>query len=195
MIASLRRTRVIAPPSPRTVLALLLWCVGSIVIGVAASAIGTPVFVARYVIGSLPPLLLLAAIGIAGLIRGPATFVAALAVAVGVASIGLATAMPQRPEDWRSAIAYLRANLRPADCLLVPDDLAANVIAYYFRPLPACFDDAASAGFQPSQITGPRVLAIVVGSKGGTVATLPPPWKETGSVPFRGIRVATFARE
>jgi len=195
VIASLRRTRVIAPPSPRTVLALLLWCVGSIVIGVAASAIGTPVFVARYVIGSLPPLLLLAAIGIAGLIRGPATFVAALAVAVGVASIGLATAMPQRPEDWRSAIAYLRANLRPADCLLVPDDLAANVIAYYFRPLPACFDDAASAGFQPSQITGPRVLAIVVGSKGGTVATLPPLWKETGSVPFRGIRVATFARE
>jgi len=178
--------------SGRVTIALLLWCLGPLVIGVAASAVGTPVFVARYIIGSLPALLLLAAIGftVPGVRRN-----AGILAAIAVACFCLATAMPVRPEDWRSAIAYVKANLQSSDCLLVPDDLAANVIAYYFRPPPACFADAARADFQLAEIAAPRIVAIVVGSKGNTIATPPPPWQDTGAAAFRGIRVVTFARQ
>lgn len=55
---------VTSPDVPRSVLVLLVWATLPIAVSIAASVVSTPIFFHRFIIGSLPPIALLTAIGL-----------------------------------------------------------------------------------------------------------------------------------
>ncbi len=94
-----------------------------------------PLFHPRYLIGSLPALMLLAAAGQAGLrsrtVAGLATMSALLLSAAGVAS----WYRRQGGENWRDAVAFIRESAQPGEgVVLVPFYLSSAFDYYAERP-------------------------------------------------------------
>lgn len=94
------------PPLPARVVAknLLLpaWAFGPIVLGYLISVTVEPIFIARYLLGSLPAILILAAIGLSRLTTSMPAAAATMAVVAGVT--WFAGSGPGPRDDWRGAI-------------------------------------------------------------------------------------------
>ena len=115
-------------------LALVMMWLGVPVLGSLAMSIVQPVFLARYLIIALPPLIILASIGISTL----TTPLRALAVAVIVALSAFSlhsyyTADYKNEEDWRRATAYVLANSRSGDQVLFLTRYGRRPFEYYAR--------------------------------------------------------------
>jgi mannosyltransferase len=129
-----------AEPSPfprhETLAILLLWGFGPLLAGYVGSLLFEPILIARYLIGSLPALLLLLAIGFCRLPRSPLSLVAFIGLGLAALSSHFLFWPPVR-DDFRGVAIDLAQQLRPGDCLLMkPDSL--NALSYYYRRDFAC---------------------------------------------------------
>ena len=137
--------RTPAVPQSRDAIAILLaWSVLPLVMAIIASILVEPVVHQRYLIGSLPALILLASLGIASAVRSaPAALLASAAVLL-LTILTLAFVSPANRADWRSAAAYVKSSVTPTDCIILADTafLKDNqnlaVWNYYFRSAGAC---------------------------------------------------------
>lgn len=116
----------------RDVAVLCVWIVAPIAISIIASILSTPIFLDRYVIGSLPPLLLLSAFGLTKYIKD--WRIAILSTAV-IAIASLVLLRYQSPyyvkADLRSVAAFLNDRELPTDCVLVVPGFFTVVLDYY----------------------------------------------------------------
>jgi mannosyltransferase len=111
---------------------LTAWLVVPVVLDFTVSKLGHPLFVTYYLIVVLPPFLLLAALGVLRLPRGPAAAIA-LGLLVAFSAVGI-RAWYARPslEDYRGATRYLLANERREDGIIdYPTETVSFGIAYY----------------------------------------------------------------
>ncbi|MEJ0097928.1 MAG: glycosyltransferase family 39 protein [Bauldia sp.] len=178
------------------------WCLGPIVIGIAISALTTPVFYSRYVIASLPAAALLAGIGCASLVAGWASLAAVAAIAGAVSFYAFTTGGPGPREEWRAVSAFLAARLAPGTCVLTDEYIQVKMIAYYHPDPSACVlaadalppDKSIPPG--PSGIATSRVFALMVWGDRKAIAALPtPPWTPGGPpTEFGVIRIVPMAR-
>ena len=136
---------------------LAAWLAVPVVLSFAASFI-QPMFLSRYLLVSLPALVLLAA---RGLTKLPSPALLAALVAAACAS-GLQVSdwygAPAR-EDWRAATRYVLASTHPGDAVLYYPTYAQTPFGYYER-----MDGARAGGpaaTHPQPDTNPRVWLVV----------------------------------
>jgi mannosyltransferase len=123
------RTR---PQSPALPLLLSL-SVAPLLLAWVASWIATPVVFDRYLIGSLPAIVILAAVGAT---RWPLPRMGMAALGLAVVAACWWSFVPYSPApryDWRSATAYVGEHLRPGDCVIVNPAYDAWTWNYYRR--------------------------------------------------------------
>ena len=147
----------------RTYWPLLAWIVGPIAAGLVISLVAVPIFVGRYLIGSLPALLLLAALGMAHLACRPA-WSAKLAAAflLVVAAAGNLSFVQAPRGDWRTAAAYLDVRLKDSDCVLVYPAYQAYPLNYYLRQPYCTIPSPSSTGLDLRSIGAERLFAVLV---------------------------------
>jgi mannosyltransferase len=115
-------------------LALVMMWLGVPVLGSLAMSIVQPVFLARYLIVALPPLIILASIGISTLTTPSRALAVAIIVALSAFSLhSYYTADYKNEEDWRRATAYVLANSRPGDQALFLTRYGRRPFEYYAR--------------------------------------------------------------
>jgi mannosyltransferase len=109
------------------------WLVVPILAALLISATVRPVFVPRYLIVSLPPLLVLVGVGLAGLGR-PGWTLAALGLVVALslpAAAAAYTHQPEREEDFRGLTGYILANAEPGDAVVAYRPSGRTALDYY----------------------------------------------------------------
>jgi hypothetical protein len=110
---------------------------------VLAISLKQPLLVPRYLIGCLPPLVLLAAIGVEQ-VHPTALRVAAVSVIVALALSAVLEyyrgLSQYYKDDWRSATNYLLDNTRRGDTVLIYRAYGRLPLAYYLRQRPAPFN-------------------------------------------------------
>lgn len=148
-----------AAPTPRETLAfLLVWAILPMLAGIVLSLAVQPMLISRYLIGSLPALLVLIAIGFLRLPRSRTGYLGlaamGLAVLIGFFAYGL------RPrDDFRGIAAALQDELRPGDCLVMIPEAAIALQYYYREPLPCL---ATFRTIDDIQVTGKRLVLLDV---------------------------------
>lgn len=120
----------VKPPISERLWLLTTWIALPLLAGITLSLLIEPMLVSRYLIGTLPAMLLLIAIGFA---RADRLMLGGLAIA---ALTGLYFA-PEPRDDLRGVAAVLSAELGPTDCLMTTID-GANGLTYYHREPIAC---------------------------------------------------------
>ncbi|HVR06250.1 MAG TPA: glycosyltransferase family 39 protein [Solirubrobacteraceae bacterium] len=108
------------------------WLVGPVLLVFVVSRLGHPLFVTYYLIIVLPAFLLLAALGVARLPRGPAT-IAAVVLLVALSAVGMRDWYRSPSfESYRAATRYILAGANPADGIVgYPAKTVGYGIAYY----------------------------------------------------------------
>ena len=160
---------------------IVLGCLafGPLLIGYAVSQVTTPILVARYLIGSLPALIALAAIGYGRL--GSSTPRLALQLALIGGLMAPATAeveYPRHPEDWRSLASNLKATVASDDCLMIAVPFIFRALQYYGTKKPDCFFNSVEEAVEHGD-SKHRLIAIVSHFPGGVgkmKAALPGTW-------------------
>ena len=141
-----------------------------IVLGLLISLVSTPIFLSRFLIGSLPPLLLAGAYGLSRFATGRAGF-----GVMGILSVVILTpsyvsyltegwrgiyAIPR--EDWRGVSAMLAERLRPSDCVLVYQSYMINPLSYYYRKqLPCLLLPKSGTNLEVQNIVGGRLFVVL----------------------------------
>jgi 4-amino-4-deoxy-L-arabinose transferase-like glycosyltransferase len=159
----------------RDVILLGVWIAAPVAIGILASILWVPILLDRYVIGSLPPLLLLSAFGWTKYAKGwqGAILLTAVVTTAGLAllfhdpchfaecregdlerpnlsSEGWAAGLEYK-EDWRGVASLLKERERPTDCVLVVPDRVGVPLNYYSRNL-SCELGALKVADLPTEI-------------------------------------------
>jgi uncharacterized membrane protein len=133
--AALLAGAAIAPRANlRATLVLLAWIIGPFAVALIASLVATPILLGRYLIGELPALAMLAALGMAHIATNAkwwARIVAVLLLAV--APIANLTNVSRPRDDWRTVGGYLQTRLEDSDCVLVYPAWQADALSYYIR--------------------------------------------------------------
>jgi 4-amino-4-deoxy-L-arabinose transferase-like glycosyltransferase len=183
----------------REVLVLYVWILAPIAIGIVASILSTPVFLDRYLIGSLPPLFLLAAFGWtkhAKDWRGVVSLAAVFAIA------GLVLSRYQDPyyvkDDLRSVASFLDGREQAGDCVLVVPAYNAGPLDYYRRNS-TCQWGALKITDLPSTISASVLFGIFEAPGYPNSAAIVNElrkrgWHELDQTDFRGVRVVSFTR-
>jgi hypothetical protein len=177
----------------RDVVLLCAWIVVPVVLGVLT----TPVILLRYVIGSLPPLLLLSAFGWTRYAKAWQVPILAM-VMIAMAGVDLQHYHYfGHKDDWRDVASFLKERARPTDCVLIIPYWEAAVLDYYrrdsiclWRPmkpgdLPA--EMPTSALFGVFHIQGQDSTPYVDELRRGG-------WHDFDRTDFRGLQVVTFSR-
>ncbi|MEJ0012506.1 MAG: glycosyltransferase family 39 protein [Bauldia sp.] len=173
---------------------VLAWMLGPVVIGIAISLVSTPIFIGRYIIGSLPAFLLLASVGLSRFVDGWRSATAVALVVAFTITLGLAYGRPAPHEDWRRAAPYLASHVGTDGCVLVPDAGYARVLSYYLKqPLPCVID---ASRLPPGGLQGNFVIVAMSGGANRKIlsALSPPTWQNGDVVSFQGIIVIPFRR-
>jgi len=171
-------------------LLVLAWLVLPVIAATAISLVGTPILYDRYLIGCLPALLLLAGVGLSRFVTRFSTGLAATAVAVAIAILGVAFGTPSPRENWRGLSAYIAANLHPGDCVLFVDRDGAQAVEYYLRK-PFC--ELYPATFATTVAS--HVIAVSAGNYAALDAALSSPdWRTGQPVQFNAIAAIPMTR-
>lgn len=148
-------------PRPVTALVLLgAWAAGPLLAGIVLSLAVQPLLVQRYLIGSLPALLLIAGLGFARL--------SGLARPVGLGILGLAGLSsylwfwPPARTDFRALSRALEERLGPGDCVLMWQP-AVIALEHYLGKSPGCLL-ATTGGYADIDLSGrsPRRLFVLL---------------------------------
>ena len=122
---------------------LLAWLFGPLFLSLVASLISQPILSGRYVIGSLPAWLVLAAMGFWRLYRVkriPALVFAAILAGIPIrATAILWLHPPQWNEDTRGVVATDVAQAQPDDCVFASNNDVGFQMRFYLRKPPACY--------------------------------------------------------
>jgi hypothetical protein len=126
-------------PLAAACLILAVAAITPILIGIGLSMTIRPILIARYVIGSLSPLLLLAALGYARFATGWRTIVWIIVGLATVCALGPMSyaGMGQR-DGWRDVAAYLKNKRHGDDCLIVFIGSSVTPLEYYYGPIKGC---------------------------------------------------------
>jgi uncharacterized membrane protein len=148
----------------RASIVFLLWAVVPVGLVLIESLISTPVFLARYLIGALPAVATLGAIGIAYLLnrqKWPTTVAAVVILAAAI--IGNLRYLTATRDDWRAAAAYLRGRLQDSDCVLVYPGSDIVPLHYYLRTEFCTFLPplGSIAKFDVQTIKAPRTFVVL----------------------------------
>ena len=182
--------------APALTIVLVAWALLPAVIGYAISAATTPILVARYLIASLPAILILAGAGMARL----ATNRKALAIVAFGSALIVVPAININPgprSDWRNAALAFDSAIRAGDCVVIFGDNGYNALSYYYHQPIGCIRFTASpAGVDPDEIPSDRVLFLLYSSGGRDVLDRfkAPLWTMVREEPFRGVDLAIMAR-
>ena len=150
-----------------TVVLLLAWAVVPIALGIAASIAVTPIFIDRYLMGSLPAILLLASLGLSRFVKSIRDCLIAIAISIIVLGISVAFYSPAPQRDWRSATAFLSANLGPRDCVHSNIWGGYMPLQYYHRQhIPCLTSFGLHMPFDQNELAGADRIFVV--SKTGT---------------------------
>jgi mannosyltransferase len=146
----------------RVSVVLLIWAVAPVGLTLIKSLISTPIFVARYFIGALPPLVTLAALGMAHLLsrpKWPAKVAAAVVLAAVI--IGNLRYLTAPRDDWRTVAAYLQARLQNSDCVLVYPAFNIGPLRYYLRREFCAILPTSIAEINGQAIGAARIFAVL----------------------------------
>lgn len=150
-------------PRTRALWILSLWAAGPVAAGVVISLVTVPILIPRYLIGSLPPILILASIGFARIASDRWALAAVAAVVLVAGSTGAVSGGgPKRP-DWRGVGKLMEAQLGPDDCVVIYRAVASRVFPYYYdREIPCLVKvHTGSAGdVDPAAIVSDRVFLV-----------------------------------
>jgi mannosyltransferase len=139
-----------------------VWAGLPIALALLISFVSTPIFLNRYLIGSLPALLLAGAYGLSRFARGWAGFgiVAILSVAVLTTSYFRYTTNSR--DDWRGVSAMLEERLRPTDCVLIYRSYMKRPLSYYYRKQVPCQSlPGSEADLELKDIAGDRLFVVL----------------------------------
>jgi mannosyltransferase len=126
-------------PRLAATLLLLSWAIAPILLGIVVSLISKPIFISRYVIGSLPALALLAAVGMARMLPGLKSQLLALVIVTAGAIASMLLASPGERTDWRGGAAIILAKMQPGDCVAVLPFYNGPTWQYYARAPQECW--------------------------------------------------------
>jgi mannosyltransferase len=152
------KPRSITNPTP----VFLVWAGLPIALALLISFVSTPIFYPRYLIGSLPALLLAGTYGLSRFARGWAGFgiVAILSVAVLTTSYFRYTTNSR--DDWRGVSAMLEERLRPTDCLLIYPPYMKRPFSYYYRKQLHCqLLPGSEVDLELKDIAGDRLFVVL----------------------------------
>jgi mannosyltransferase len=190
-------TRISGGPARSRGAIIVLSCLtfGPLLMGYMVSQITTPILVARYLICSLPALLVLAAVGYGRLGSSLQRLILQLALIGGLMVPAVAQIdYPRHPEDWRSLSRYLRTTIAPDDCLVTAVPYTLNPLRYYGTQTPECFFSSVEEAAKHAD-SNRWLIAVVshfVGGVDGVKAALPGNW----SPPLRfGNTISVIVRQ
>jgi uncharacterized membrane protein len=115
----------------RTAAVLAFWALFPMLAAYLISVVSTPIFSDRYLIGSVPAAAVLAGVGFSILVQGYRAV--ALAAVISLIAFGNLRYVTSPRDDWRAAAAYLDANMRREDCVLLYPHFAFTPLSYYKR--------------------------------------------------------------
>jgi mannosyltransferase len=190
----------------RDVAVLCLWTLGPVAVGIAASILWEPVLLSRYIIGSLPPLLLLSGFGWTRYAKGwrGASLLTAVVIAVSViaGSARLWSLSYWVKDDIRGLASFLDEREKPTDCVLVVADNIALPLGYYRRNS-SCQWVARKVADLPAEMRASILFGVFALSGWGDYEPDIPAfvdelrrrgWRDLDRADFRGVRVVTFSR-
>ena len=174
VLASLPAGYAVGEDKPRSISnsipVFFVWAGVPIVLALLTSLVSTPIFLSRFLIGSLPPLLLAGAYGLSRFATGRAGF-----GVMGILSVVILTpsyvsyltegwrgvyAIPR--EDWRGVSAMLAERLRPSDCVLVYQFYMIIPLSYYYRKqLPCLLLPKSGTNLEVQNIVGGRLFVVL----------------------------------
>jgi len=117
---------------------LLSWLLGPPLMGLVASVALQPLFISRYLLGSLPAWLLLAGIGIKRL-AGPAGVAAVALLIASFATFGPPIG-PGKRQDWRAVAGLFAQQRQVGDCVVIYQPYMVTPFEYYYREQIPCLD-------------------------------------------------------
>jgi hypothetical protein len=187
----------------RDVAVLCIWIVAPVAIGIVASILSTPIFLSRYVIGSLPPLLLLSAFGWTKYAKDWRGAITSTAV-VAMAALTLLRHNPYQKDDWRGdwrqVASFLDQREQPTDCVLIVPYYLALPLDYYRRNS-SCQWGALNVTNLPTEMPASVLFGVFSFSEanspdGGAITDelRRRGWRDLDRADFRGVRVVTFSR-
>lgn len=117
---------------------LVAWIAVPVLLGVAASLLFEPVFLARYLLGTLPAWLLLYSTLLVALLSSVRARALAATVSLLASLIVLLVAAPGARTDWRALAAEAQSRYRPGDCVMLDFDYHRVSLDYYWRDPARC---------------------------------------------------------
>jgi hypothetical protein len=117
---------------------LLAWLLGPPILGLVASVTLQPLFMSRYLAGSLPAWLLLASIGITRIAPRTGFSVVAFSMTC-FAALGLLTG-PGKRQDWRAVASLFAQQNQVGDCVVIYQPYMVTPFEYYYREQIPCLD-------------------------------------------------------
>jgi mannosyltransferase len=140
---------------------LFVWAGLPIALALLISIVSTPIFIPRYLIGSLPALLLAGTYGLSRFARGSAGFGVVAILSVFVLTTSFRFTWMNR-EDWREVSAILEERLRPTDCVLIYRGYMNVPLHYYYRKqLPCQLLPESEADPELKDIAGDRLFVVL----------------------------------
>jgi mannosyltransferase len=138
-----------------------VWAGLPIALALLISFVSTPIFLQRYLIGSLPALLLAGAYGLSRFARGWAGFGIVAILSVVALTTSYFRYTPDHREDWRGVSAMLEERLRPTDCVLIYRGYMWRPLSYYYRKEFPCHLAAyPEADLEVKDIAGDRLFVV-----------------------------------
>ncbi|MEQ1770859.1 MAG: glycosyltransferase family 39 protein [Devosia sp.] len=127
------------PLQPPHLLFMAIAAVLPIVLGIMTSLLVEPVLLGRYIIGSLPPFVALAAIGLVRL-AGRVMLRRLVVAAVTVFCLVMAYRYGWQPpkQDWRAAARVVASQSAQTDCVVVTPAYFRSSLLYYLGDPPTC---------------------------------------------------------
>ncbi len=138
------------PRSP-ALLILLSLAVVPAALGYLASITTRPVFLDRYLIGSLPAVVVLASIGVTRWLTDGRIVLAVAGFTTVAGSLSLVHGSPPLRQDWRGVAAYVTSRIGPDDCVMLLPNYEELSWSYYDRS-----DTCHAASLDEALIRAPR---------------------------------------
>jgi 4-amino-4-deoxy-L-arabinose transferase-like glycosyltransferase len=174
---------------------LCTWIFAPPLTGILASILSTPIFFGRYVIGSLPPLLLLSAFGWTR--YGKGSHIAILSPAI-LAISGLALLQyndPYPKEDLRGVGSFLAAREQPTDCVLTsPADYVERL--HFYGRNPACHWGTDKLADLPAEMPASVLFGVFYTPRTARFVDelRRRGWRDLDRAAFRDVQVVIFVR-